>query len=107
MVFKIHRVSSLSQRFSVADRTHLLEDAFSLADAGELDYATALNITLYLGNEKHFSPWYVANIKLKAIDTLLSSTDVSSRFRVSIQQNNKSLYGLIFADGFVHNVYRI
>ncbi|XP_031783197.1 glutamyl aminopeptidase isoform X1 [Nasonia vitripennis] len=83
------------KRFSVADRTHLLEDAFSLADAGLLDYATALNITLYLGNEKHFSPWYVANNKVRAIDMLLSSTDISTRFREYVRE---------LVDGVYHDV---
>ena len=71
------------QRLSAADRTHLLEDAFSLADAEELDYVVPMNITLYLGKEKNFPPWSVAANKLKAVDRLLSSTPTSEKFRVS------------------------
>ncbi|XP_017880399.2 glutamyl aminopeptidase-like [Ceratina calcarata] len=67
---------------SVANRLHLLEDAFSLASAGELDYGIAMNMTVYLPLEKHALPWSVASSKLTDIDTLLSSTNFSSKFKV-------------------------
>lgn len=71
------------QAFSASDRTHLLEDAFSLADATELDYDIAMDMTAYLVNEAHFVPWKVAASKLSSINSLLTSTDLSTRFRVS------------------------
>ncbi|XP_058810671.1 glutamyl aminopeptidase-like isoform X2 [Phymastichus coffea] len=83
------------KRFSTQDRTHLLEDAFSLAYAGELDYIIAMNMTLYLGSEKNFSPWSVASDKLKAIDTLLSSTPTSAKFREYVRE---------LVDGTYHDV---
>ncbi|XP_011500730.1 PREDICTED: glutamyl aminopeptidase-like [Ceratosolen solmsi marchali] len=78
--------------FSVQDRTHLLEDAFSLANAGELDYIIPLNMTLYLHKEKHFSPWVVAANKLKAIDKLLFSTKISTEFRTYVRDLVDSTY---------------
>ncbi|KAJ8675168.1 hypothetical protein QAD02_010954 [Eretmocerus hayati] len=83
------------KRLSSQDRTHIVEDAFSLADAGELGFDTAMNITLYLGGEKHYSPWYVANNKLRNIDTLLSSTATSSKFRDYVRE---------LVDGTFHDV---
>lgn len=70
------------QRLSVSDRSHLLEDAFSLAAAGEIDYAVAMDMTAYLQKEYHAIPWKVAESKLGTIDTFLSSTSSSSKFRV-------------------------
>ncbi|XP_017883945.1 glutamyl aminopeptidase isoform X3 [Ceratina calcarata] len=70
---------------SVANRLHLLEDAFSLASAGELDYGIAMNMTVYLPLEKHALPWSVASSKLTDIDTLLSSTNFSSKFKTYVK----------------------
>lgn len=56
-------VSNLSQ-FSISDRGHLLNDAFSLADASQLDYDVALDLTQYLKNETEYVPWRVAVAKL-------------------------------------------
>lgn len=69
------------KRLSVSDRAHLLEDAFSLAAAQELDYSVPMNMTAYLSREYHAVPWSVAGSKLTAIDTLLSLTDLSSKFK--------------------------
>ncbi|XP_041036385.1 glutamyl aminopeptidase [Carcharodon carcharias] len=43
--------------FSVADRTGLIDDAFSLGRATLLNYSVALNITRYLKNETEYLPW--------------------------------------------------
>lgn len=88
------------QNFSAQDRTHLFEDAFSLAEAGELDYAVALNMTLYLSSEKHFSPWSVVANKIKTIDKLLSSTAIASKYQVSffdfrIRNHDQSFSGSV------------
>lgn len=61
---------------------HLLEDAFSLASAGELDYGVTMNMTEYLPREEHAIPWNVVSSKLRAIDILLSSTNSSLKFKV-------------------------
>ncbi|XP_072351999.1 glutamyl aminopeptidase [Scyliorhinus torazame] len=43
--------------FSVADRTGLIDDAFSLGRATLLNYSVALNMTKYLKNETYYLPW--------------------------------------------------
>uniref|UniRef100_UPI00398F0FD5 glutamyl aminopeptidase isoform X2 n=1 Tax=Pristiophorus japonicus TaxID=55135 RepID=UPI00398F0FD5 len=44
-------------RFSLADRTGFIDDAFSLGRATLLNYSVALNMTKYLKNETEYLPW--------------------------------------------------
>jgi glutamyl aminopeptidase len=66
---------------SVLDRAHLLNDVFSLAEALQVPYDTALTMTRYLKAEKHFVPWDVASTKLKSIRNLLYYTEDISAFK--------------------------
>ncbi|NXO55369.1 AMPE aminopeptidase, partial [Aramus guarauna] len=43
--------------FSAADRAGILDDAFSLARAGLVNYSVALELTKYLRNETDYLPW--------------------------------------------------
>ena len=43
--------------FSETERAGLLDDALMLARVGDLDYNTALNVTLYMVNEDEYIPW--------------------------------------------------
>lgn len=61
--------------FSVLDRAHLLNDVFSLAQAQEVPYETALQMTEYLGQETSFVPWDAVSTKLKNIRNLLYNTE--------------------------------
>lgn len=63
------------QRLSVLDRANLLNDAFSLAEAGELDYKFVLLMCKYLRQEYHSVPWEVASSKLRSIYSLLNSRE--------------------------------
>ncbi|XP_062127173.1 glutamyl aminopeptidase [Drosophila sulfurigaster albostrigata] len=62
-------------RFDIADRAHLLNDAFALADASQLAYSVPLEMTSYLAQEKDFVPWYVAASKLQSLQSSLMYTD--------------------------------
>lgn len=66
---------------SVLDRAHLLNDVFSLAEAIQVPYDTALTMTKYLKAESHFVPWDVASSKLKSIRNLLYYTEHYQKFR--------------------------
>ncbi|XP_009978824.1 PREDICTED: glutamyl aminopeptidase [Tauraco erythrolophus] len=46
------------QDFSAADRAGILDDAFSLARPGLVNYSVPLNLTKYLRNETDYLPWY-------------------------------------------------
>lgn len=61
--------------FSTADRAHLLNDAFSLAEATQLNYDVPLNLTKYLAGETENVPWSVAASKLNGIRRLMSHTE--------------------------------
>ncbi|KAM8706831.1 hypothetical protein ACLKA7_011000 [Drosophila subpalustris] len=62
-------------RFDIADRAHLLDDAFALADASQLAYSVPLEMTAYLAQETDFVPWYVAAAKLQTLKRNLMYTD--------------------------------
>ncbi|NXF46087.1 AMPE aminopeptidase, partial [Oceanites oceanicus] len=44
--------------FSAADRAGILDDAFSLARAGLVNYSVPLELTKYLTNETDYLPWH-------------------------------------------------
>ena len=44
-------------KFSVNNRAQLLDDAFNLATLNTIAYADAFDLTIYLRNEKEFTPW--------------------------------------------------
>ncbi len=44
-------------KFSVNNRAQLLDDAFNLATLNIIAYADAFDLTIYLRNEKEFTPW--------------------------------------------------
>ncbi|XP_071654206.1 endoplasmic reticulum aminopeptidase 1 isoform X2 [Temnothorax longispinosus] len=52
-------------KFSPADRANLIDDAFSLCDAGEVDASIPLELLLYLVNETDYAPWETALRHLK------------------------------------------
>ncbi|XP_052840444.1 glutamyl aminopeptidase [Drosophila gunungcola] len=60
----IQELKSNPNSFDIADRAHLLNDAFALADASQLSYRVPLEMTAYLAQERDFVPWYVAANKL-------------------------------------------
>lgn len=66
---------------SVLDRAHLLNDVFSLAEALQVPYDTALTMTKYLKAEPHFVPWTVASSKLRDIRSLLYYTEHFQKFK--------------------------
>ncbi|XP_017084638.2 glutamyl aminopeptidase [Drosophila eugracilis] len=61
------QLTTSPDRFAIADRAHLLNDAFALADASQLSYRVPLEMTAYLAQEREFVPWYVAANKLRAL----------------------------------------
>jgi len=62
--------------FSPASRAMLLNDALSLANGGQLDYATALQITQYLAKETNLGPWQAAISSLNFLEGELVTTEL-------------------------------
>ena len=64
------------------NRAQLIDDALSLARAGELDYDTALSVTRYLHREVDFIPWYSALTNLAYLKRRLTGTENYENFKV-------------------------
>ena len=78
--------------FSVSDRAHLINDVFALADAGQVDYSIALDLSMYLKNELDYVPWSVAASRLNAIKNLLYFTNLYRYFVEYARQLLKGAY---------------
>ncbi|XP_067014055.2 aminopeptidase Q [Anabrus simplex] len=63
-------------------RSKLLYDATVLAIAGELDFSTALNVTLFMKYERNFNPWYILAEITQKITRVLHDTPVFDKFMV-------------------------
>lgn len=55
-------------------RAQIIDDAFSLARGGRLNYTTALGVTRYLYREKRLVPWTAALGSLRFLDEVLVRT---------------------------------
>ncbi|XP_050428008.1 glutamyl aminopeptidase-like isoform X3 [Adelges cooleyi] len=55
-----HLLKNNINTLNAADRSNLIHDAFSLAEASHSPYSIALDMTRYLISEDHYVPWYVA-----------------------------------------------
>ncbi|CDW57145.1 peptidase family M1 [Trichuris trichiura] len=62
----------------VKSRAQLLDDAFSLARSGKLNYHLALDMTKYLPQEMDITAWRVAARHIEYLDLMLSSTRYES-----------------------------
>ncbi|XP_069668648.1 aminopeptidase A-like isoform X2 [Periplaneta americana] len=74
------------------DRAHLLDDAFSLAEAGLLNYETAMEMTRYLKNESDYVPWQVAANKFNGLGKLLVSSTFYAKYRKYLACLMSSVY---------------
>jgi hypothetical protein len=66
-----------------ATRAKLLHDAWNLAYGGELDMATALNMTLFLERETDPLVWEVMFTMIDHFGRRISGTDAGIKFEVS------------------------
>lgn len=70
-----------SDILSTKDRAHLINDAFSLAESGHLEYSIPLSMTKYLKKESSLIPWESAYEKINTMGRLLSDSPTYSLFR--------------------------
>ena len=63
------------------DRGSLINDAFSLAESGHLDYSIPLSMTRYLKKEKDLVPWRSAVDKIQYIEKMLVNSNFYSTLR--------------------------
>ena len=64
------------EKFNQADRSSLLNDAFSLAESGHLGYDIPILMTTYLKKEEGLIPWETVYKSLEKIRGLLEGTKV-------------------------------
>jgi hypothetical protein len=67
---------------STLNRAHLLNDAFSLAEAQQLQYEVPLTLTAYLKDEREYVPWAVVASKLKTMNNLLNGNPLQPKLKV-------------------------
>jgi hypothetical protein len=65
------------------DRAGLLDDAFALGYAGQLDMMVAMNFSIFLVMERHYIPWEAAINWFYRFDGILSLTPYYGNYRVS------------------------
>ncbi|EDV93149.1 GH18428 [Drosophila grimshawi] len=67
--------------FSAGDRASILNDAFALADATQLPYEVAFDMTKYLDKEVNYVPWSVAASKLTSLKRTLYYTSTFVKYK--------------------------
>lgn len=77
---------------AVSDRSHLLNDAFNLADATHLSYEIAMDLTKYLDKEDQHVPWATMSSKLASIRDLLYLRDSSEKYLNYARELVRSAY---------------
>ncbi|XP_043654704.1 glutamyl aminopeptidase isoform X2 [Drosophila teissieri] len=68
------------ETFTTADRAHLLNDANTLAAAGQLNYSVALDLISYLESEQDYVPWSVGTSALATLRNRVYYTDLYTNF---------------------------
>ncbi len=58
----------------MADRAHLLNDAFSLSEVGRLPYSVPLAMTAFLRRDSDLLPWATAYDKIVRLQDMLVGT---------------------------------
>ncbi|XP_012221595.1 endoplasmic reticulum aminopeptidase 1-like isoform X2 [Linepithema humile] len=76
----IKTLKSNHTKFSSADRANLVDDVFSLCDAGELDASIPLDLALYLINERDHAPWETALRYLNLWKKRLGESEAYKRY---------------------------
>ncbi|RZC34917.1 glutamyl aminopeptidase [Asbolus verrucosus] len=80
------------EELSVSDRTHLLEESFSIAESGDLSYKIPLELTKYLVNETNYIPWSVASSELQELAKYLQTSEFESDFKAYVISLLKPIY---------------
>ena len=70
------------QDIHVLNRAQLLDDAFSLARAGMIDYTTTMNLTIYLDKENNNIPWETFMKSIRFLNRHLYGSTSYNNFKV-------------------------
>lgn len=72
-------------KIPVYTRAKLLHDAWNLAYAGDLSFATALNMTLFLRNEREYLAWDPVFTLIDHIGKHIDSSAVHKKFQTYVR----------------------
>ena len=72
-------------RISDYNRAQMLDDTFNLALANLVPYAQAMDLTLYLRNEREYVPWNAVLDELSYIDNMLYNLPEFTNWKVIIK----------------------
>merc|ERR1712227_266929 len=78
LTFQLHQNHSV---FKPVDRAQLMDDAFSLARAGQLSPSVPLEMVTYLVNETSLVPWETALAHLSTWAELLEETNARNNLK--------------------------
>ncbi|XP_058812404.1 glutamyl aminopeptidase isoform X2 [Topomyia yanbarensis] len=96
--------------FSIGDRTGLLNDAFALADASQLQYDEALDLTKFLTEELEYVPWAAVSSKMKNVRNLIydfgSYDDIIKYVRNLVQKAYTTVGWEVVEDNLMKNRLR-
>ncbi|XP_053377176.1 aminopeptidase N-like isoform X1 [Mercenaria mercenaria] len=76
----IQQLKTKHKVISNINRAQIINDAWSLARAGQLSTDIALNILEYLGKEQDYIPWVAARTQLQYLDDMLRKTELYGKF---------------------------
>ncbi|XP_063926090.1 aminopeptidase N [Zophobas morio] len=79
-------------KIPVNTRAKLLHDAWNLAYAGDLSFATALNMTLFLKHEREYLAWDPVFTLIDHIGRHIDSSDVHKKFQTYVRLLLTPLY---------------
>lgn len=65
------------------NRAQIIDDSMNLARSGLLDYATALNLTLYLVKERDYLPWASAFSAFSYVTSMMSTSSSNDLLMVN------------------------
>ncbi|PIK40302.1 Glutamyl aminopeptidase [Apostichopus japonicus] len=75
----------------ITDRSGLLDDAFNLAQAEQLDYVKVLDMTVYMDKEMEYIPWDAAYSNFMWLSDILRYQPAFADWRVYLQSKTKTL----------------
>nr|XP_044248565.1 aminopeptidase N isoform X2 [Drosophila takahashii] len=94
------------ESISVYTRAKLLHDAWNLAYAGELNFATALNMTLFLKNERNHVVWNPVFTFIDQIGRRLEMSSVHRKFELYIIELLAPLYDSLGPENINEDIWK-
>ncbi|XP_033158873.1 aminopeptidase N isoform X2 [Drosophila mauritiana] len=92
MLSKYLRTEEKRESIPVYTRAKLLHDAWNLAYAGELNFSTALNVTLFLKYERNHIVWSPVFTFLDQVGKRLEKSSINKKFELYIIELLAPLY---------------